>query len=111
MQADTVAQAMEARVSTSFGAVSVVQVAPPSVVATIAAFEVGSLTFAWPTAVQVVSDGQAMEIKLDNPLGAVSVFHVAPPSVVAKITAAPGVFVSPTPVQSEVDGHESPVNF
>jgi hypothetical protein len=71
MQAETVGQAMEARLDTPLGAASVVHVAPPLVVATIAAFGVGALAFVQPTAVQTVTEGQAMEVRLDNPLGAV----------------------------------------
>jgi hypothetical protein len=58
MQFETVGQATEVKVSTPLGGVSVVHVDPPSVVATMAAFGVGELTFVSPTAVHSVTDGQ-----------------------------------------------------
>ena len=61
MQFETVGQATEDIVSTPLGGVSVVHVDPASVVATMAPFGVGELTFVSPTAVHSVTDGQAME--------------------------------------------------
>jgi hypothetical protein len=90
------------RVETLVGTVSLVQVAPPSFVATMSAPPRNSP----PTAVHAVVDGQETEDSGVAEPGGVSLVHVAPPSVVATMSVPPGTLPEPTAVHVVVDGQE-----
>jgi hypothetical protein len=84
VQIVTEGQAMEVRLDNPVGAVSVVHVAPPSVVSKITAAPGVS-----PTPVQSEIDGHESWVRYWIPEGAVWLCQVAPPSVVPTMKGAP----------------------